>query len=722
MTTQMKATKTATKAKSTPKSNAATKSPKSAAATDVAKVAEIQMIPLNQLSLSPKNIRKVAPSEAEEAEMLASVRSEGIKQNLVVYPGKKKNTYLVDAGGRRLKALQTLAKEGAIPKNRPVPCLIEDEESATVTSTIENVHRAAMHPADEFEAFATMIDEGRSEEDVATKFGVPVSKVRRRLKLARVAPEIFEAFRGGEVNLDCVMAFTLTDHHDRQITVWNSVKESHQVYAHSIKRMLTETSYSASSKLGQFVGVEAYEAAGGTVMSDLFSDRDTTYFENPELVERLALEKLQKEAEAFVGDWKWVDAHLELDHGALRSFGRVQPQELPEDHDLLKEQATLTAREEELSKIGDERDLTDEEAEEYETIESRLYDIDDEIEAAKPFSDEDRAIAGVVITLGWQGQLEVSKGLVRPEDIPAADPEADGDDEAAGRIASPTSSSPAPVADPAAAMRKAEGMPNSLADDLRTSRHHILRAHLSADYDVAFDAMLYSMCKKAFGTGYVSGVPLNVSLTRYYAPNGQKLVAGSTADRMLEALKESLNLDWLELEQPSDFKEMCLLPLEDKQALFAYVASTALQEQLATDNHPSAVIEELGARMDVDVAACWRPTAANYWGTVTKAHIAQVSRDVIGNDFADERTSEKKAEAAAAMELAFSENAAEAAGLSKSVAANTACWLPKGMRFEEANFVDELIDDTPNAADEDLPAFVTGDADDGKTGEEDQAA
>jgi len=504
------------------------------------------------------------------------------------------------------------------------------------------------------------------------------------------------------------------------------VKESRQVYAHSIKRMLTETSYSASSKLGQFVGIEAYEAAGGTVMKDLFSDHETTYFENPELVERLALEKLQKEAETYVGNWKWVDAHLELDHGALRSFGRVQPQALPEDHDLLKEQATLTAREEELSKIGDERDLTDEEGQEYETIENRLYDIDDEIEAAKPFSDEDRAIAGVVITLGWQGQLEVSKGLVRPEDIPAEDPEADGDDQSASRVASPTSSSPAPVADPAAAMRKAEGMPNSLADDLRTSRHHILRAHLSADYDVAFDAMLYSMCKKAFGTSYVSGVPLNVSLTRYYAPNGQKLVAGTTADRMLDALKESLNLDWLELEQPSDFKEMCLLPAEDKQALFAFVASTALQEQLATDNRPSAVIEELGARMDVDVAACWRPTAANYWGTVTKAHIASVARDVIGNDFADERTSEKKAEAAAAMELAFSENAAEAAGLSKSVAANTACWLPKGMRFEEADFVDELIDDTSTADDEDLPAFVTGDAEndevDGKTGEEDQAA
>jgi len=677
--------------------------------TTSGKTAEFQIVPLNQLTLSPKNVRKVAPSEADDAEMLASIREEGIKQNLIVYPGNKKNTFLVDAGGRRLKALQILAKEGAIAKDFPVPCLVETEEQATMSSTIENVQRAAMHPADEFEAFALLIEEGRSEDDIARKFGVPVSKVKRRLKLARVAPEIFEAYRKGEIELEVVMAFTLTDNHDRQITVWNSVKDSHYVHSHSIKRMLTETSYSAGSKLGRFVGIEAYEAAGGVVMSDLFSDHDTTYFENPDLVERLALEKLQAEAEKFTGQWKWVDAHMELDHGALRSFGRVQPQDLPEDHDLLVELATLTAREEELAKIGDERDPTPEEEAEYETVENRLALIDDEIEAAKPYSDEDRAIAGVVLTIGWQGEIDVTTGLVRPEDIPAPDPEADDVDD--DRVMSPKSSSPAPVADPAAAMRKAEGMPNSLADDLRTARHHILRAHLSADYDVAFDAMLYAMCQKTFGKSYSSGVPLNISLTRYYAQNGTKLVSGSVADKMIDTIQEGLNLDWMELDQPSDFKAMCLLSAEDKQALFAFAAATALEAQLSTDNRPSQVIEELGARMDVDVAMCWRPTAANYWSSVTKAHIAGVAKDVISTDFADERSSEKKGEAAAAMELAFSENALEAAGLEKSVAAKSARWLPKGMAFDEPNHVDEFIDDEPEGnGDAEIPAFITGEA------------
>ena len=691
--------KTATKAKS-PKSS------KRAEANAAPKVADIRMIGLNHLVLSDKNVRKVAASETEDAELLASIREEGVKQNLVVYEGKK-GIFHVDAGGRRLKALQTLAEEGAIARDHPVACLVEDEASATLSSTIENVQRAAMHPADQFEAFATMIDEGRSEDGIAKKFGVNVGLVKRRLKLARVAPEILEAFRSGDLNLECIMAFTLSDNHDRQMVVWNTVKEQHHYNQHVIKRMLTETSYSANSKLAQFVGGEAYEEAGGTIMSDLFSERDTTYLENPELVERLALEKLQVVSNDYIGQWKWVDVHMEIEHGAFRSFGRVSPQDVDPDPEILKEIEALTAREEELAQKGVEGDLHEELYEEYEAIEPKVDALRDQIEEARPFADEDRAIAGVVLSIGWNGELEIEKGLVRPEDIPQVEEEAG--DEGDTRVASPTSSSPAPVSDPAAAMRKAEGMPNSLADDLRTARHHILRAHLAADYDVAYDAMLYTMCKKALASGYISGLPLDVSLTRYYAPNGEKLVAGSVADRMLEALKDTLNLEWIELKEPSDFKAMCILSSEDKQALFAWAAATALNAQLASDNQPSAVIEELGARMDVDVAACWRPSAANYWSSVTKAHIASVAKDVIGNEFAEERSSEKKGEAAAAMETAFAENAIETAGLEKAVALKSSRWLPKGMEFEEANFVDEPIetDSAPKINDDaDLPAFL----------------
>ncbi len=673
--------------------------------------ADIRMIPLDQLALSPKNVRKVNPSLAEDAELLASIRAQGIKQNLAGYENPE-GGYLIDAGGRRLKALQQLADEGAIAKNHPVPCLIEDECEATLTSTTENMARAAMHPADEFDAFARMIDEGRSEEEIARRFGVSEDLVRRRLKLARIAPEILEAFREGQINLECVMAFTLTDHHDRQMTVWGAVKDSQHVYPQHIKRLLTETSYAANSKLGRFVGLEAYEAAGGAVMRDLFADRDTTFLENPELVERLAIEKLQKAAGAYVGDWKWVDVHLELDHGAFRSFGRVYPRDVEPDPKLVAESEKLSAREEELAMLNDEGGWSDTESEEYHAIAPRLEEIEEEIQAARPYSDEHRAIAGVVLSIGWQGSLEVEKGLVRPEDIPAPEPQAedsDGGGTALKGIVAPTSSSPAPVADPATALRKADGITNGLAEDLRTTRHHILRAHLSADYDVAFDIMLYTLCEQVFLSGH-SNAALDLSLRRFHAPNREKLVADSTADKMLETLENDLCIDWMKLEQPEDFRAMSALPVEDKQALFAWATGLALKAQLASDNHPSAVIEELGMRMEVDVAACWRPTAANYWGTVTKAHIASVAKEIIGTEFADERAHEKKGEAAAAMELAFAENAAEEAGLEAAVAFKTTSWLPKGMGFAGVDRTDGPLDVQSNdMTGEDLPAFLKGD-------------
>lgn len=121
--------------------------------------AEIRMIPLNHLEPSPLNVRNVAANASDDAELLASIRETGIKQNLVVH-ALSESRFAVD--------------DGVIPADHPVPCLIEDERNAVLTSTTENLQRAAMHPADQFEAFDKLIGEGRSEDEIALKFGVSV--------------------------------------------------------------------------------------------------------------------------------------------------------------------------------------------------------------------------------------------------------------------------------------------------------------------------------------------------------------------------------------------------------------------------------------------------------------------------------------------------------------------------------------------------------------------
>ena len=176
----------------------------------------VRTIPLDRLVLSPANARKTPPSAAEDAELKASIKTRGLKQNLVVCPAAERaGPYAVTAGGRRLKALQELAAEGVIPADYEVPCLVEEPEAALETSLMENTVRAAMHPADEFAAMAALIDAGEPIEAVATRFGVSERHVKQRLRLGKVAPELLDEFRAGKLSLEVMTAFTLgADHAD----------------------------------------------------------------------------------------------------------------------------------------------------------------------------------------------------------------------------------------------------------------------------------------------------------------------------------------------------------------------------------------------------------------------------------------------------------------------------------------------------------------------------
>ena len=294
------------KAKTTNSKTSQSKVKNSSAANSDEPSANIIQVSLNKLALSPKNVRKVKTNEKDDIDLKNSIFENGLKQNLAGYEDGN-GGYLIDAGGRRLQALQSLAAEGLIEQDMLITCLIESEDEAIITSTLENAHRAAMHPADQFQAFNNLIEEGRTEEEIATKFSVSVDLVRKRLKLARVAPEIFEEFRKDELNLEAMMAFTISDDHDRQLKVWNDIKDGHYRHPNHIRNMLTENKHSANSKLAKFVSVEAYQQAGGTITTDLFSERDNTYLDDAPLLERLSVEKLNSLGQKYTGDWKWVD-------------------------------------------------------------------------------------------------------------------------------------------------------------------------------------------------------------------------------------------------------------------------------------------------------------------------------------------------------------------------------------------------------------------------------
>lgn len=254
----------------------------------------IQDIPLNKLSLSPQNVRPETADDPGILELAASIRFHGLQQNLVVTPKNKRDkTFAVIAGGRRLAALQSLAANKHLASDAPISCRVEtDKSKASELSLAENELRLNMSVTETCAAFKALIDGGKKFEDIATSFGVTVRFVKQRIALASLAPPVFDALACGKITLDVAQAFANCPDHDRQTQVfednpWNLSN------AALISRQLQDTAASGSSRFAQYVGAEAYIAAGGIVTQQLFEE-DTLFVDAAKL-EQMAMEKISNE-------------------------------------------------------------------------------------------------------------------------------------------------------------------------------------------------------------------------------------------------------------------------------------------------------------------------------------------------------------------------------------------------------------------------------------------
>ena len=101
------------------------------------------------------------------------------------------------------------------------------------------------------------------------------------------------------MTLEQLMAFTVTNDHARQEQVWEVSRSGYNKEPYRSGGMLTESAVRASDRRAQFVGLEAYERAGGVVMRDLFEHDDGGWLQDPALLDRLVTEKLKAEAETM---------------------------------------------------------------------------------------------------------------------------------------------------------------------------------------------------------------------------------------------------------------------------------------------------------------------------------------------------------------------------------------------------------------------------------------
>jgi ParB family chromosome partitioning protein len=696
----------------------------------------VQNIALSQLTLSPANVRKTPPSAAEDAALEASIRAHGILQNLIVHPTGigARGVYEVDAGGRRLGILQKLAAEGVIAADAGIPCKVEEPEDAVETSLAENTIRAAMHPADEFVAMAALIDAGTTIDAVAARFGASERHVRQRLRLGKLAPELLDAYRAGSISLDAVTAFTLGADHAAQLAVWRQLKDHPYIQPYTVKRLLTEAAVPLDSDLGLFVGAEAYEAAGGHVTRDLFSGDEDGFLDDAALVRRLAIEKLEAKAAALRPQWKWARAVLDLEYRELAQYGRLDPQPAEVPADLAAEIERIETRLGELEEAG-EGDWTDKLAAEAAQLEERRTEIDEAVEDLAVFSADDRARAGVIGTIGDDGGFALHQGLVERSPRAAA---AGGDTEESATGGDGEDWTPAADEDddrPAPgkrlskeqALRKECGFSQVLVDDLKAHRHQITRAYLAGNFEVAFDLALYALCTELFDRFRYRGNPLELRATEATPRSSLNDLSGTPADRLIEAQGAALDLAWLKLPPAEGFAALSALPIENKQRLFAWCVGSCLKPQLAIEDRADLAIESAGHRLAIPFADLWRPTAANYWGRVKKAHGLAIGRELLAERWARDHAGDKKPTLATALETAFDPaKSAACIGLGQAARDAAAAWLPPGMAYAAAPSAaaggapdepDGLGDDEPgdgeaagtDIAAADLPAFLTED-------------
>lgn len=632
----------------------------------------VQQIRLAKLTKSPDNVRRTPPSQAEHDQLKADIAARGLLQPLVVRPGVRKGHFEVVAGGRRLEVLEALHKEGKLPKTYAALCMVRPDTNKE-ESLAENLQRANMHPADEFTAFAELIDEGADVQGIAERFGVAPKDVRQRLKLGKAAPELIQAYRDKEMDLDTLMAFTVSEDHDAQCAVWEQVKDQHHVSTYAVKQRLTEGAVPADSRLGRFVGIKAYEQAGGAVTRDLFTEAEDGYLTDAKLVRELAFQKLAEAAKALEKDWQWVKPMLELDYHFQADYTRVHPAPIDPPKRVAQELKRIEKRLGEFEALEDD-DWTDELAEEAEKLEDRRGELMVECFA---FTPEDMARAGCIVTVGRDGDLEVHAGLLPREDATGSDSDAVPIDESA-TDSNPDGGDLAPIAAEKAPKRPV--VSKALAEDLKAYRLQMAKAHLAGHFDVAFDAMLYSLCMCVLRGGYF-GNPLSVPASPTRMDSSLNDLGETPASALLDDRRATLATSWMNLEPAEAFEAMSALSGEEKQALFAWSVAQCLEPAFDAEERPDSVIERIGARLDIDAAAHWRPTADNYWGRVKMDHGLEVGGEILGSRWRRDFAKAKKATLAKALERVCDPTTQDHQALPEDARKKAANWTPPGFAF-----------------------------------------
>ena len=611
-------------------------------------------IPFNKLVLSQSNVRRVKAGIAIE-ELAEDIARRTLLQSLTVRPvldgdGNETGMYEIPAGGRRYRALELLVKRKRLPRNAPIPCIIRTDGIAEEDSLAENVQRAPLHPLDQFRAFLALREKGQSEEEIAAAFFVSVTVVRQRLRLAAVSPRLLDVYAEDGMTLEQLMSFTVNPDHERQDQAWEALQHSYNKEPFHIRRLLTEGAVRASDKRAQFIGTEAYEEAGGTILRDLFEPDDGGWLQEPPLLEKLVADKLEREADAIRAEgWKWIEVVTELPYGYGHGLRQLSGREVPLTDEEAATRDALRAEFDDLeAEYAEAHEVPEEIDQHLGEIETALEALDERPVVYEP---GDIARAGAFVSIDSTGTLRVERGYVRPEDeLPIDDDEdADGDESDHRRI---TSSGEEPDSDDDAVDEPEEEdgnrpLSDRLMTELTAHRTLALREAVANDPDLAFRAALHALCLKLFyHYGFDTCLEIDAKSVLFGHTSG---LADTPAAKAIDARHKA----WDEQmpEETGDLWDMLAeLDSDSRQALFAHCIGLTINAVFQPyDRRPKALRHagRLASAVTLDMAATgWKPTVDAFLGRVTKARILDAVREAKGDKPTERIAHLKKADMA----------------------------------------------------------------------------
>lgn len=682
-------------------------------------------IPFNKLVLSQSNIRRVKAGVSIE-DLAASIARRGLIQSLHVRPvldseGAETGMFEVPAGGRRYRALEMLVKQKRLNKTASVPCVVGAADSGILMEEIslaENDERVPAHPLDQFRAFQSMRDKGMTEEAIAAAFFVGVNVVKQRLRLVSVSPNLLDVYADDGMTLEQLMAFSVSHDHARQEQIWETVRNSWQKEPFQIRRMLTETTVRASDKRAVFVSVDAYEAAGGAILRDLFESDDGGWLQDVALLDRLVSEKLAVIADEIGAEgWKWVEAAVSIPYGVTHGLREIEG--VPLDI-TAEEQATRDALQEELDRLIAEYEDADELPVE---VDARVGEIEAAIEALdnRPvrYDPDEIAIAGVLVSIDADGSLSVDRGYVRPEDerpieTVAGDTQDEEVDPDTGEIRAPAiqravitiGGQPVQAED-----EEDDGikpLPDRLITELTAHRTLALRDAVATNPHVAMTALLHKLVSDTFQHRSATGC-IDANVRHIFFPAQANELKDSPSAKSVAERHEAWKVD-VPADDAAMWDWLAALDETSRMALLAHCVSYGVNALYEKPNpYSGSGVSEHGLKVRLSqadrlaratgmdmVEAGWRPTVDNYLGRVTKARILEAVREGAGERAAQLIDHMKKGDMAKEAERLLADTG----------------WLPEPLRLSDVDSESSADGAAQDNGDEALPAFLADDGED----------